>query len=77
MARRATDGRHMQAATDLIALLSVTNSPEGGHSKWVSGIAIRNELLRRGRKVLHARARCTRPEYDKAASSPDACFCTC
>ena len=40
-----------QAATDLIALLSVTAAKEGGESKWVSGIAIHNELLRRGRKV--------------------------
>lgn len=40
-----------QAATDLVALLSVTAAKQGGESKWVSGIAIHNELLRRGRKV--------------------------
>ena len=40
-----------QGATDLIALVSVTAAPEGGESKWVSAIAIHNELLRRGRKV--------------------------
>ncbi|KAK9809629.1 hypothetical protein WJX73_008948 [Symbiochloris irregularis] len=41
-----------QAATDLVALLSVTAAKQGGESKWVSGIAIHNELLRRGRKDL-------------------------
>ncbi|KAL3155553.1 hypothetical protein ABBQ38_011107 [Trebouxia sp. C0009 RCD-2024] len=41
-----------QGATDLIALLSLSAAPEGGHSKWVSAIAIHNELLRRGRKDL-------------------------
>ena len=40
-----------QGATDLIALLSVTAAPRGGESKWVSSIAIHNELLRQGRKV--------------------------
>ena len=40
-----------QGATDLIALLSLTAAPEGGESKWVSAIAIHNELLRIGRKV--------------------------
>ena len=40
-----------QGATDLIALLSVTAAPKGGESKWVSAVAIHNELLRRGRKV--------------------------
>ena len=40
-----------QGATDLIALLSITAAPKGGESKWVSAIAIHNELLRRGRKV--------------------------
>ena len=40
-----------QGATDLIALLCLTKSKSGGESKWVSGIAIHNELLRRGRKV--------------------------
>ena len=40
-----------QGATDLIALLSLTNAKSGGESKWVSGVAIHNELLRRGRKV--------------------------
>ena len=43
-----------QGATDLIALLSVTAAPKGGESKWVSSIAIHNELLRQGRKVVHA-----------------------
>ena len=41
----------LQGATDLIALLSVTNAPSGGESQWVSGVAIHNELLRRGRKA--------------------------
>ncbi|KAK9863979.1 hypothetical protein WJX84_007599 [Apatococcus fuscideae] len=41
-----------QGATDLIALLSVTAAPKGGESKWVSSIAIHNELLRQGRKDL-------------------------
>ena len=41
-----------QGATDLIALLSVTAAPKGGESKWVSSIAIHNELLRQGRKVM-------------------------
>ncbi|EIE24910.1 Clavaminate synthase-like protein [Coccomyxa subellipsoidea C-169] len=41
-----------QGATDLISLLSLTNAKEGGVSKWVSSIAIHNELLRRGRKDL-------------------------
>lgn len=40
-----------QGATDLIALLSVTAAPKGGESKWVSSLAIHNELLRQGRKV--------------------------
>ena len=40
-----------QGATDLIALLSVTKAKSGGESKWTSGLAIHNELLRRGRKV--------------------------
>ena len=40
-----------QGATDLIALLSISAAPEGGESKWVSAVAIHNELLRRGRKV--------------------------
>ena len=40
-----------QGATDLIALLSLANAKSGGESKWVSGLAIHNELLRRGRKV--------------------------
>lgn len=40
-----------QGATDLIALLSLTKAKSGGESKWVSGLAIHNELLRRGRKV--------------------------
>lgn len=43
-----------QGATDLIALLSLTNAKSGGESKWVSGLAIHNELLRRGRKVCFA-----------------------
>ena len=42
-----------QGATDLIALLSVTAAPKGGESKWVSSIAIHNELLRQGRKVQY------------------------
>ena len=40
-----------QGATDLIALLSISAAPQGGESKWVSAIAIHNELLRRGRQV--------------------------
>jgi len=40
-----------QGATDLIALLSIGASPGGGESKWVSAVAIHNELLRRGRQV--------------------------
>lgn len=40
-----------QGATDLIAMLGVTKAPQGGESKWVSAVAIHNELLRRGRKV--------------------------
>lgn len=40
-----------QGATDLIALLSLNKAKEGGESKWVSALAIHNELLRRGRKV--------------------------
>lgn len=40
-----------QGATDLIALLSVNKAKSGGESKWVSAVAIHNELLRRGRKV--------------------------
>lgn len=40
-----------QGATDLIALLSIGAAPQGGESKWVSAVAIHNELLRRGRKV--------------------------
>lgn len=43
-----------QGATDLIALVSLTKAKSGGESKWVSGVAIHNELLRRGRKVLPA-----------------------
>ena len=42
-----------QGATDLIALLSVTAAPKAGESKWVSSLAIHNELLRQGRKVRH------------------------
>ena len=41
-----------QGATDLIALLSINRAKSGGASKWVSAVAIHNELLRRGRKVL-------------------------
>eukprot|EP00891_Asterochloris_glomerata_P005068 jgi/Astpho2/5068/Aster-x0233 len=41
-----------QGATDLIALLSLSAAKEGGDSKWVSSLAIHNELLRRGRKDL-------------------------
>ena len=41
----------LQGATDLIALLSLSAAKEGGDSKWVSSLAIHNELLRRGRKV--------------------------
>ncbi|KAK9845169.1 hypothetical protein WJX84_011671 [Apatococcus fuscideae] len=41
-----------QGATDLIALLSLTAAPKGGESKWVSSLAIHNELLRQGRKDL-------------------------
>ena len=40
-----------QGATDLIALLSLNKAKSGGASKWVSAVAIHNELLRRGRKV--------------------------
>ena len=40
-----------QGATDLIALLSISTAKEGGVSKWVSAVAIHNELLRRGRKA--------------------------
>ena len=40
-----------QGATDLIALLSLTKAKSGGISKWVSAVAIHNELLRQGRKV--------------------------
>lgn len=40
-----------QGATDLIALLSISAAPQGGESKWVSAVAIHNELLRRGRQV--------------------------
>ena len=43
-----------QGATDLIALLALNKAKSGGSSKWVSGIAIHNELLRRGRKVSDA-----------------------
>ena len=43
-----------QGATDLIALLSLTAAPQGGESKWVSAVAIHNELLRRGRQVMVA-----------------------
>lgn len=41
-----------QGATDLIALLSISAAPQGGESKWVSAVAIHNELLRRGRQVI-------------------------
>lgn len=40
-----------QGATDIISLLCLSAAQEGGASKWVSSIAIHNELLRRGRKV--------------------------
>ena len=40
-----------QGATDLIVLLSLNKAKSGGTSKWVSAVAIHNELLRRGRKV--------------------------
>ena len=40
-----------QGAVDLIALLSLGAAPQGGESKWVSAIAIHNELLRCGRQV--------------------------
>ena len=40
-----------QGATDLITLLSLNKAKSGGASKWVSSVAIHNELLRRGRKV--------------------------
>lgn len=40
-----------QASTDLISLLSVHAAPEGGESKWVSAIAVHNEIIRRGRSV--------------------------
>lgn len=40
-----------QASTDLISLLSIGAAPKGGHSKWVSAIAVHNELIRRGRTV--------------------------
>ena len=55
-----------QGATDLIALLSVTAAPKGGESKWVSSIAIHNELLRQGRKVILVPCSCTaqRQPYD-------------
>ncbi|KAK9813026.1 hypothetical protein WJX72_007708 [[Myrmecia] bisecta] len=43
-----------QGVTDLISLLSLTAAKEGGESKWVSGVAIHNELIRRGRKDLVA-----------------------
>ncbi len=46
-----------QGATDLIALLCLSAAKEGGESKWVSSIAIHNELLRRGRKVRRRAAR--------------------
>ena len=40
-----------QGAVDLIALLSLGAAPQAGESKWVSSIAIHNQLLRSGRKV--------------------------
>lgn len=40
-----------QGATDLISLLSLAPAKKGGESQIVSGVAIHNELLRRGRKV--------------------------
>lgn len=40
-----------QGSVDLIALLCISAAPEGGESKWVSAVAIHNELLRRGRKA--------------------------
>ena len=40
-----------QGATDLIAMLSISKAKQGGVSKWVSAVAIHNELLRRGRQV--------------------------
>ena len=48
-----------QGATDLIALVSLAKAKSGGESKWVSGIAIHNELLRRGRKVCCTPGVCT------------------
>ena len=55
-ARKALDEARLefhsdQGATDLIALLSINKAKEGGESKWVSAVAIHNELLRRGREV--------------------------
>ncbi|DBB18065.1 hypothetical protein WJX82_011687 [Trebouxia sp. C0006] len=41
-----------QGATNLIALLSITAAPGGGESKWVSAVAIHNELLHLGRQDL-------------------------
>ncbi len=54
-----------QGATDLIALLSISAAPQGGESKWVSAVAIHNELLRRGRQV-------TRPSLAELSVS---CLC--
>lgn len=51
-----------QGATDIIALLCLSQAPQGGESKWVSAIAIHNELLRQGRKV------CTHCSYSTCCS---------
>ena len=40
-----------QGCTDIVSLLSLSKSKAGGASRWVSALAIHNELLSRGRLV--------------------------
>ena len=41
-------------SADMVALLSLRLSKEGGLSSWASSVSVHNELLRLGRKVMTA-----------------------
>ena len=47
-------------SADMVALLSLRLSKEGGLSSWSSSVSVHNELLRLGRKVVteHSAPRC-------------------
>lgn len=42
-----------RGCTDVVALLCIKQAKEGGDSKVASAVAVHNELIRRGRKVIY------------------------